>query len=300
MIDKLEMLIALARERHFGRAAEACHVTQPTLSSNIKALEEQLGAQLVNRGSRFIGLTPEGERVLARAYGIVAEARALKSDVASPSRALSGVLRLGVIPTALVEARSYTAPFLARHPNVSLKIHSMTSKQIVTGLAEFSIDAGISYAETDLLRDPLAGIEAMPLYEERYALLCTDRPDLPEAMEWTELAGKYLGLLTPDMQNRRIINAAMAAAGVAATPRMESNSILALVSMVSEVGLSTILPERIARYFSGLPGLTSVPLTSAGSGGFSSSVALIVPPQGRRSALLDAFIRQSVVDRQAK
>ena len=72
MIDKLEMLIALARERHFGRAAEACHVTQPTLSSAIKSLEEHLGVQLVQRGARFIGLTPEGERVLARAKAIVA------------------------------------------------------------------------------------------------------------------------------------------------------------------------------------------------------------------------------------
>ena len=259
-----------------------------------------MGAQLVNRGSRFIGLTPEGERVLARAHVIVAEARALKSEMASASSALSGVLRLGVIPTALVEARRYTAPFLAKHPGVSLKISSMTSKQIVTGLAEFAIDAGISYAETDLLRDPLAGIEAMPLYEERYALLCTDHPGLPEAMEWRDLAGQQLGLLTPDMQNRRIINATMAAAGVAATPRVESNSILSLVSMVSGAGLSTILPERIARYFAGLPGLACVPLTSTGSAGTSSSVALIVPPHGRGSALLDAFIRQSVVDRQAK
>ena len=74
MIDKLEMFIALAKERHFGRAAEACGVTQPSLSSAIRQLEDQLGVQLVFRGSRFQGLTPEGQRVLDRALGIVGPA----------------------------------------------------------------------------------------------------------------------------------------------------------------------------------------------------------------------------------
>ena len=66
MLDKLEYLMALSRERHFGRAAETCGVTQPTLSAGIKQLEEQLGVLLVQRGSRFIGFTPEGE-LIARA-----------------------------------------------------------------------------------------------------------------------------------------------------------------------------------------------------------------------------------------
>ena len=64
MIDKLEFFIALAREKHFGRAAELCGVTQPTLSAGIKQLEGQLGVMLVMRGSRFQGLTPEGVQVL--------------------------------------------------------------------------------------------------------------------------------------------------------------------------------------------------------------------------------------------
>ena len=64
MIDKLELLLALAKERHFGRAAEACGVTQPTMSTSIKQLEEFLGVMLVQRGSRFQGFTPEGERAL--------------------------------------------------------------------------------------------------------------------------------------------------------------------------------------------------------------------------------------------
>ena len=162
MIDKLEMLIALARERHFGRAAETCHVTQPTLSSAIKSLEEQLGVQLVQRGARFIGLTPEGERVLARAKAIVAEARALKSDVAVAREGLSGTLRLGVIPTALASVHDLTRPFLDEHPGVRMRILSLNSHEILNRLAEFEIDAGLSYshadhAEVNTVGEPLTG-----------------------------------------------------------------------------------------------------------------------------------------------
>ena len=81
MLDKLEYILALAREQHFGRAAETCGVTQPTLSAGIKQLEEQMGVLLVNRGSRFQGFTPEGERVLEWARRIVGDTRAMREEI---------------------------------------------------------------------------------------------------------------------------------------------------------------------------------------------------------------------------
>jgi DNA-binding transcriptional LysR family regulator len=81
MIDKLEFLIALAQEQHFGRAAEACGVTQPTLSAGIKQLEEMLGVLLVQRGSRFLGFTPEGQRTLDWARRIVGDSRAMRQEI---------------------------------------------------------------------------------------------------------------------------------------------------------------------------------------------------------------------------
>ena len=78
MIDKLEMFIALAREEHFGKAAESLGITQPSLSSGIKQLEGQLGVQLVWRGSRYAGLTPEGQRALFWARRIVSDARTFR------------------------------------------------------------------------------------------------------------------------------------------------------------------------------------------------------------------------------
>jgi DNA-binding transcriptional LysR family regulator len=81
VLDKLEFLLALAREQHFGRAADSCGVTQPTLSAGLKQLEESLGVLLVNRGSRFQGFTPEGQRVLDWARRIVGDTRAMRQEV---------------------------------------------------------------------------------------------------------------------------------------------------------------------------------------------------------------------------
>ena len=86
MIDKLEFFIALAQERHFGRAADLCGITQPTLSAAIKQLEEQLGVMLVNRGSRYQSLTPEGQRVLEWARRIVSDSRTLHEEMRAARR----------------------------------------------------------------------------------------------------------------------------------------------------------------------------------------------------------------------
>src|ERR1022692_3261276 len=101
VIDKLEYLMALARERHFGRAAEACGVTQPTLSAGVKQLEAMLGVLLVQRGSRFIGFTPEGERTLDWARRIVGGSRALRQEINGLKDKLSGEIRIAAIPTVL-------------------------------------------------------------------------------------------------------------------------------------------------------------------------------------------------------
>src|ERR1051325_9309645 len=124
MIDKLDVLLALAREKHFGRAAEACGVTQPTLSAGVKQLEEQMGVLLVNRGSRFQGFTPEGQRVLDWARRIVGDSRAMREEINALRHGLTGRLRIAAIPTALAMIASLTTPVRQRHPNVQFTISS--------------------------------------------------------------------------------------------------------------------------------------------------------------------------------
>lgn len=295
MIDKLEMLIALERERHFGRAAEACHVTQPSLSSAIKALEEQFGAQLVHRGSRYIGLTPEGERVLARARVIVAEARAIQTDLEQARNGLTGWLRLGVIPTAMATVHAYTGPFLARNPELRLHLRSMTSQDIVTSLFDFDLDAGFSYSAEDLDLTLPPGMESLPLYRERYALVrAAAAAPYPPRITWAEIAGLRLCLLTRDMQNRKIIDRLMNRAGLLPDPVIEANSIVALISHVRQggaaAGLATILPVRAAAEFTRTPGLVATPIDGNGPDIRLPEFALILPVAGRRSLLLERFV----------
>lgn len=289
MIDKLEMLIALERERHFGRAAETCHVTQPTLSSGIKALEEQLGSQLVLRGARFMGLTAEGERVLARAKTIVAEARAMRSDVQVAREGLSGTLRLGVIPTALPAVHEFTRPFLAAHPGVRLSVASLNSREILERLADFEIDAGLSYARSDRATERHADFEVLPLYHENYTLVTPQAPGLPDRIDWARLDRFELGLLTPDMQNRRLLDAQLERAGVRILPRIESSSVVALISHLSSPGTATILPERSAAFFAAGRDLACIPIRSDDTS--PSEVAFVLPQVGRRTLLLSAFVQ---------
>src|ERR1041384_525543 len=147
LIDKLELLLPPYRERHFGRAAEACGVTQPTLSAGVKQLEEQMGVLLVNRGSRFQGFTPEGERVLEWARRIVSDTRTMREEINSLRHGLTGRLRIAAIPTALAMVAALTTPYRERHPNVQFTIWSRTSIEILELLDNLEIDAGIKYLE---------------------------------------------------------------------------------------------------------------------------------------------------------
>src|SRR5689334_10791711 len=133
-IRQLQYLVALAREKHFTRAAQACHVTQPTLSGRIRQLEQELGVPIVERGQRFHGLTSDGERVLAWAQVILDNWGSLQQEIASlrsASGALAGHLSLGVIPSALPMAALITKAIQARHPRVELTVLSQSSVEIL-------------------------------------------------------------------------------------------------------------------------------------------------------------------------
>lgn len=258
MIDKLEMFIALANERHFGRAAEAIGVTQPSLSSAIKHLEEHLGVQLVFRGARFQGLTPEGQRVLDWALRIVGDARTLREEMRAVRSGVSGNLRLGVIPTALPMVARLTVPYIARNPNVRVTILSRTSYEILEQIERLELDAGITYLENE----PLGRVTSQPLYQETYRLLVASSAALASraSVTWIEAAAQPLCLLTTDMQNRRIINQHLSEAGASVEPTVESNSSIALIAHVITGRWTSIVTQTIADMFGKNSGLTAVPI----------------------------------------
>ena len=285
MIDKLEMFIALARERHFGRAAQVCGVTQPSLSSAIRQLEDQLGVQLVFRGSRFQGLTPEGQRVLDRALKIVADARALKDEMRAVRTGLSGNLRLGGIPTALPMVADLTGPFTARHPGVKVTILSRTSIEILAQIESLDLDAGITYLDNE----PLGRVSQVPLYAEFYRFLCAPGTPLSTrtSVTWAEAAEQPLCLLTGDMQNRRIVSQHLAEAGVQITPAIESNSTIALVSHVMTGRWASVVPMRLARLFADGGRLVAIPIVQPEA---EHTVGLITARREPQTPVLAALI----------
>ncbi|MDX3929759.1 MAG: LysR family transcriptional regulator [Shinella sp.] len=247
MIDKLEYFIALARERHFARAAEELGISQPTLSAAIRQLEESLGVVLVNRGSRFQGLTPEGQRVLEWARRIVGDTRTMREEMRAARKGLSGHIRLAAIPTTLAMVPRLTAPFQEKHPDVTFSVLSTTSLKILSLLENLEIDAGLTYLENE----PLGRVTSVPLHSERYCLVTATGGPLSdrESVTWKEVGDLRLCLLTADMQNRRIINHHFAEAGLKVEPTLESNSMIVLFSHVRTGRWCSIMPRNVAKSF---------------------------------------------------
>ena len=143
-IRQLEYLTALDRERHFGRAAAACHVSQPTLSTGIRSLERELGVSLVRRGREFEALTAEGEVILGWAQRALADLESLRQEASRLRGGLEGTLRIGAIPTSLPLSPRITSRFRERHPRMRVRLLSMSSRQIAHGLEHGELEAGLT------------------------------------------------------------------------------------------------------------------------------------------------------------
>ena len=274
MLDKLEYLLALARERNFGRAAETCGVTQPTFSAGIKQLEDTLGVMLVQRTSRFLGFTAEGERVLDWARTIVADTRAMRAEVQTLKKGLAGHLRIAAIPTALPMVSALTTPYRAKHPNVKFTILSRTSIDILQMVENLEVDAGLTYIDNE----PLGRLRAVPLYNEQYRLLTSADSPLGDydKVTWSEVGKIPLCLLTPDMQNRRIIDSLLHAAGTRPEPTLESNSMIVLFSHVRTGRWASVMPERLADTLGLTERLRSIPIVEPE---VVHQIGLVVPPR---------------------
>ena len=288
MIDKLEFMLALAREKHFGRAAEACGVTQPTLSAGVKQLEEQMGVLLVNRGSRFQGFTPEGQRILEWARRIVGDSRTMRDETNSLKHGLSGRLRLAAIPTALAMVAALTTPYREKHPNVQFTIYSRTSIEVLDLLDNLEIDAGITYVENE----PLGRVSMVPLYREHYRLLTSADAPLGnrDTVTWAEVAEVPLCLLTPDMQNRRIIDRLLKGAGGESRPTLESDSMILLYSHVRTGRWASVMPAKIADTLGLTDTIRAIPITQPKA---VQTIGLVVPQREPMTPITAALVAEA-------
>jgi DNA-binding transcriptional LysR family regulator len=288
VIERLEYLLALARERHFGRAAAACNTTQPTLSAGIKQLEEMFGVMLVERGSRFRGFTEAGERVLEWARRIVGDVRAMRQEVSALRSTLTGQVRIAAIPTALPFLTALTAPLANRHPDVKVVILSRTSDEILTMLEDLEVDAGVTYLDNE----PLRKVISVPLFRERFHYVSAANGPIAgrASVTWADLAEARLCLLTPDMQNRRIIDRAFRDAGVTPHATVESDSMIALLSHVRSGGWGTILPAQWTETLRLAPDVQSVPINGPE---VANTVGLVVPHRDPMPLLTAALMNEA-------
>jgi DNA-binding transcriptional LysR family regulator len=288
LLDKLDFVLALAREKHFGRAAEACGVTQPTLSAGLKQLEEQMGVLLVNRGSRFQGFTAEGQRVLEWARRIVGDTQAMREEINALRHGLSGRLRIAAIPTALAMVAALTTPYRERHANVQFTIWSRTSIEILDLLENLEIDAGITYIENE----PLGRVSVVPLYHERYRLLTSADAPLGnrDKVTWAEVAQVPLCLLTPDMQNRRIIDRLLRSAGGESRPTLESDSMILLFSHVRTGRWASVMPAKLAETLGLTETIRAIPIIGPEA---VHTIGLVVPAREPMTPLTAALVAEA-------
>jgi DNA-binding transcriptional LysR family regulator len=251
-------LIALAREKHFGRAAAACHVSPSTLSAAIRDIEETLGVSVVERGQQFTGLTPEGEIVVEYAQRVAARVDDLKQELATLRDELTGQLRLGVIPTAMTAVAALTSTFSRRHAGVAVEVLSLTNDEIVHRLQSFELDAGVVYLSS--VSDN--GLKRVPLWCERHVLLTAEEGPFAdyETVSWRQAASMPLCLLTPDMMNRQTIDAVFKQVGAVVQPTLETNSILGILAHVGSGHWSSIIPGTLLQQIGTPPGVVAVAL----------------------------------------
>lgn len=258
-IRQLGYLVALAREQHFGRAAEACHVSQPALSGAIRSIEQELGIVIVQRGRRFLGFTEDGERVLVWARRVLADCEGLRQEARAGEEGPVGMLRMGAIPASLPLIPKLSLGCLRRFPRIRHQVYTLSAAEILRRLSQYELDVGVSYLDDDRL----GAFRTVPIFRERYVLVAADpaRFERRESISWQDAARLPLCLFTDNLQCRRGINAALQSAGVEAIPLVETDSMTALCAHVRRAGLFSILPHSALCIDDSASRLFALPMT---------------------------------------
>jgi LysR family hydrogen peroxide-inducible transcriptional activator len=172
----LEYLDAIETHRHFGKAAEACHVSQPTLSGQIMKLEEQLGVSLIERHTRNIMLTPAGEQLLVKARTVLLAARDMEMTAKTLGDPLAGEFHLGLIPTLAPYLLPLIMPSLGEKlPKLELYLHERKTSELLERLDNGKLDALVLP-----WLDEMQGFEAYDLFEEPFVLAVSKKHELAD------------------------------------------------------------------------------------------------------------------------
>ncbi|MEV8098190.1 transcriptional regulator CynR [Kitasatospora sp. NPDC085879] len=278
----LRYLLAVAEHASFTRAAEALHISQPTLSQQIRQLERTLGVELLDRTGRRVRPTDAGEAYLRHARRALRELAAAERAVQDVQDLSRGTLRLATTPTfSAYLTGPLVAAFHARHPGIALDVREGTQDRIEAELLEDALDLGIAFGGSHR-----PGVAAQPLFPESLVLavgpghpLAGRREPLPAAA----LAGYPLALLSGSFATRRHLDAYATEHGLRLQAAVEAASIAVLVDLVAAGTLATVLPDpAVLRHPELYPVPTDPPLPAR-------TVVLLHRESAYRSAALRAF-----------
>jgi LysR family hydrogen peroxide-inducible transcriptional activator len=255
----LEYLVALAEERHFRKAAEKCFVSQPTLSGQLRKLEEELGVLLMERTSRRVLFTPAGEAITAQARRVLAATKELRDIARTFTEPMSGELHIGLIPTVGPYLLPYIIPALKQHfPELHIYLYEAQTQVLLKQLADGELDCLI------LARlDNMDNFGALPLYDEPMLLaLPADHPWAGRgSIALGELKGEKLLMLEDGHCLREQAMGFCFAAGIGEDSHFQATSLETLRNMVAAGSGLTLIPRLAVSRHNGELGVKYLSVT---------------------------------------
>lgn len=240
-LKQLYYLREIERHQSFSKAAMACNVSQPALSRAVRQLEDELGVVIVDRKKKVFGFTDDGVRVLKWAHDILRSVSELRNDVAVSRQSIAGLVKIGVIPTAVHVVPLLLDEIMDQCGDFASEVSVLPNVQIVEKLASRELDIGIMYYD----QCPQARtFEVCSLYTEQQVLAASDTFALPpgEQVSWEAAAKLPLALLSQDMRCRQLVDIGFQTAGVEPIVRLETNSLEMIHARVMAGKVATILP----------------------------------------------------------
>jgi DNA-binding transcriptional LysR family regulator len=212
----------------------------------------------------------------------------MRQEVDALKRGLAGHIRIAAIPTALAMASMLTTPYRAKHPDVSFTILSRNSIEVLGMLENLEVDAGLTYLDNE----PLGRVQTIPLYSEQYRLLTSSDSPLGnrDKVTWAEVGKVPLCLLTPDMQNRRIIEQLLRQAGSDVAPTLESNSVVVLFAHVRTGKWASVMPAKLAEVLGLTEKVRAIPIVDPV---VTHSIGLVVPHRNPFTPLINALVAEA-------
>ncbi|MFE3986122.1 transcriptional regulator CynR [Nocardia tengchongensis] len=244
----LRYLLAVAEHGNFTRAAEDLHLSQPTLSQQVRQLERLVGARLLDRTGRSVRLTDAGAVYADHARRALRELAAADRAVHDVEDLERGTLRLAVTPTFTPYLIGpLVAEFHAGHPGITLEVSESAQDAMELAILADDIDLGIAF-----LGATTPGIAATPLFEEDLSLVVGEHNTTPSPLPIADLADQELALLSPDFATRGHVDDYLRAHGVTPRITVHANAVQSVIEIVRGTTLATVLPPAIAASHPGL------------------------------------------------